>query len=414
MTERNRPTEDQVNSILQSKKRHRGNAACYPCNQRKVKCDMKRGQPNICTYTLKRMLSPEPSHNGTPKRLERESSVTTSDSPQVALDAPQLSGNVEGDSKSDSFLGENAAAPHLSRRLGDSEGTIKDDLVPLLGLCDRSNQYPFMNEGEDSDRVKELKNTLLTQSDVVSPIITDIDAFEIFLGRYLESCAGSDLSVAIPGGNQGAAHVVLLLAILAVGAQISDLSPQERRRVSRDFGMSSPKRVQSTARPSFHAQRLASFLLRSSPSSLQGLLVLATFLQNDGNSDAAWSLLGTIVRLAQSIRISPSWGVARRVSDSEKKSNKKLRMTIQQQDTMLSLCFDPPIVLAYSPQLKLEELDSNSKLNFQQVMWRFTTATLRFMARRTSLVNATTMHQQMQELEQITSQAKDHLRDKRH
>ncbi|KAK7522169.1 hypothetical protein IWZ03DRAFT_412325 [Phyllosticta citriasiana] len=126
-----------------------------------------------------------------------------------------------------------------------------------------------------SDRFYHLYRSI---SFPLSPIITDIDAFEIFLGRYLESCAGSDLSVAIPGGNQGAAHVVLLLAILAVGAQISDLSPQERRRVSRDF-----------ARPSFHAQRRANFLLRSSPSSLQGLLVLATFLQNDGNSDAAWS-----------------------------------------------------------------------------------------------------------------------------
>lgn len=78
------------------------------------------------------------------------------------------------------------------------------------------------------------------------------------------------------------------------------------------------------ARRSFHAQRLANFLLRSSPTSLQGLLVLSTFLQNDGNSDAAWSLLGTVTRLAQSIGLSPAWGVARRVSEAEKEYNKKL------------------------------------------------------------------------------------------
>ncbi|KAK7550728.1 hypothetical protein BKA81DRAFT_375909 [Phyllosticta paracitricarpa] len=400
MTERNRPTEDQVNSMLQSKKRQRGKAACYPCNQPKVKCDMK-GHPNICTYTLKRKHSSEPGHNGTPIRLECESSETTSDSPQVALDAPQLSGNVEGDSKSESFLGENAAAPHLSRRLGDGEGTIKDDLVPLLGLCNRSNQYPFMNEGEDSDRIKELKSTLPTQSDVVrfyhfywsisfplSPIVTDIDAFEIFLGCYLESCAESDLSIAFPGGNQGAAYVALLLAILAVGAQLSDLSPQERRRVSRDF-----------ASCEFLTPLVANKFARAArPRHLFAKL---------GNSDAAWSLLGTIVRLAQSIGPSTSCGVARRISDPEKESDKKLWLTIQQQDTILPLCFDRPIVLAYSPQLKLEELDSNSKLNFQQVLWRI-------MAQRTSLPNATTMHQQIQELEQITSLAEYDLRDKRH
>ncbi|KAK7542480.1 fungal-specific transcription factor domain-containing protein [Phyllosticta citribraziliensis] len=416
MSERTHPTEDQVNSVLQSKKRHRGKAACYPCNQRKVKCDMK-GHPNICTYGLKRKHSPEPGHDGTPKRLEREPSAAAAPgSPQVALDAPQAAGDVESHANPDSFLGENAAAPYLSRRLGDAEGTIKDDLVPLLGLCNGSNQYPFMNEGEGSDRVKELKSTLPTQHEVVrfyhfyrsisfplSPIVTDIDTFEVFLSRYLEGCAGSDLSVAIPGGNRGAAHVGLLLAILAVGAQLSDLSAQERRRISRDF-----------ARRSFHAQRLANFLLRPSPTSLQGLLVLAAFLQNDGNSDAAWSLLGTIVRLAQSIGLSPSWGVARRISDSEKESNKKLWMTIQQQDTILSLCYDRPTVLAYSPQLELQELATNSKLNFQEVMWRITTATLRIMAQRLSIPNATTMHQHIQELEQITLHSADHLRDKQH
>ncbi|KAK8218507.1 fungal-specific transcription factor domain-containing protein [Phyllosticta capitalensis] len=422
MSERNRPTEDQIKSVLDSKKRHRGKTACYPCNSRKVKCDMKqpcstclkRGHANICTYGLKRKqssLDAGPSRE--PKRLERNPS-TTPGSPQVALDGSQLSGNVDGATNPDSFLGENAAAPYLSRRLGDAENMIKDDLVPLLGLCNGSNQYPFMNEGEGSDRIKELKKTLPTQQEVVrfyhvyrsisfplSQIVTDIDAFEVFLGRYLESCAGSDLSAAIPGGNQGAAQVALLLAVLAVGAQLSDLSPQERRRLSRDF-----------ARRSFHAQRLANFLLRSSPTSLQGLLVLSTFLQNDGNSDAAWSLLGTVTRLAQSIGLSPAWGVARRVSEAEKEYNKKLWMTIQQQDTILSLCYDRPTVLAYSPQLGLEEPAVNAKLNFQQAMWRITTATLRIMAQRTSAPNTGTMYQHIQELEQIISQSEDHIQAK--
>ncbi|KAK8168258.1 hypothetical protein BKA80DRAFT_308050 [Phyllosticta citrichinensis] len=89
-------------------------------------------------------------------------------------------------------------------------------------------------------------------------------------------------------------------------------------------------------------------------------------------------------------------------------------MTIQQQDTILSLCYDRPTVLAYSPQLELQELVTSSKLNFQEVMWRITTATLRIMAQRTSIPNATTMHQHIQELEQITLHSADHLRDKQH
>lgn len=41
MPKRAHPTEDEVKRVLDAKKRHRGKGACYPCNQRKVKCNMK-------------------------------------------------------------------------------------------------------------------------------------------------------------------------------------------------------------------------------------------------------------------------------------------------------------------------------------------------------------------------------------
>lgn len=59
--------------------------------------------------------------------------------------------------------------------------------------------------------------------------------------------------------------------------------------------------LQPQARRSFHALRLANFLFRPSLDAIQALLIVGNTLQNTGQSDAAWALLGTTVRLAQTM-----------------------------------------------------------------------------------------------------------------
>lgn len=69
--------------------------------------------------------------------------------------------------------------------------------------------------------------------------------------------------------------------------------------------------LQLTARRSFQALRLANFLFRPSFDIIQTLLVLGNTLQNNGQSDAAWALLGTTVRLAQTLGLHTERSVAR-------------------------------------------------------------------------------------------------------
>ena len=105
-------------------------------------------------------------------------------------------------------------------------------------------------------------------------------------------------------------HISLLLATLAAGAHYSDIEYPQRLELATDFGISQVRmknnhdRVliqQSTARRSFHAFRLANFLFRPSMEIIQALLILGNTLQNMGQSDAAWALLSTTVRLAQTM-----------------------------------------------------------------------------------------------------------------
>jgi hypothetical protein len=51
----------------------------------------------------------------------------------------------------------------------------------------------------------------------------------------------------------------------------------------------------------FQALRLANFLLSPSLDAVHALLIIGHALQNGGQSECSWVLLGTTVRLAQSI-----------------------------------------------------------------------------------------------------------------
>ena len=51
----------------------------------------------------------------------------------------------------------------------------------------------------------------------------------------------------------------------------------------------------------FHCLRMSNFLLRPTLYVVQTYLLIVIVLQNDSEPDAAWAMLGTVIRLAQSI-----------------------------------------------------------------------------------------------------------------
>ncbi|KAL0264254.1 hypothetical protein SLS55_000201 [Diplodia seriata] len=248
MSKRSRFSEDEIKRVLAAKKRPRGKGACYPCNQRKVKCDMnnpcgtcvKRDHPDICVYNHndasetddRRQTLDHPSPLGHESRMSASAAASGADAP----------GN------STSFLGENSAASYL-RQMGGAESPIARDIVPALGLRNTRAQYPFINAETEDEKSRELAKLLPTHREVLSfyhvyravafplaPLIVDIGDFESHLGAYLERLAGSNpTGLTVTNEREEAARMALLLATLAAGAQYSERDALERRRISRDF-----------------------------------------------------------------------------------------------------------------------------------------------------------------------------------
>ena len=133
-----------------------------------------------------------------------------------------------------------------------------------------------------------------------NPILVDVDRFESDLCSYLNAHAWGEFRDPSRiserwSTSRSIGHISLLLATLASGAHYSDLEYPERSEASQEL-----------ARRSFQALRLANFLFRPSLDTIQALLILGNTIQNNGQSDAAWALLGTTVRLAQTLGLHTS------------------------------------------------------------------------------------------------------------
>jgi hypothetical protein len=139
-----------------------------------------------------------------------------------------------------------------------------------------------------------------------------MDRFESDLCTYLSAHSAGELRDQNNitdrwATDKSIGHISLLLATLAAGAHYSDIEYPHRLELATDFGRSSVTNCSShtmltiLVRRSFHALRLANFLFRPSLDTIQALLIIGNTLQNMGQSDAAWALLGTTVRLAQTI-----------------------------------------------------------------------------------------------------------------
>ncbi|OOO06197.1 hypothetical protein OAory_01018580 [Aspergillus oryzae] len=136
-----------------------------------------------------------------------------------------------------------------------------------------------------------------------NPILVDMGRFELDLFTYLNAYAAVEFESHSKSDkwtiDRSIAHISLLLATLSAGAYYSDLDLAQQSYICHDL-----------ARRSFQALRLANFLFRPSLDVVQALLVLDNMFQNNGQSDAAWALLGTTVRLAQTIGLHTERSIA--------------------------------------------------------------------------------------------------------
>ncbi|KAF2135234.1 uncharacterized protein K452DRAFT_41087 [Aplosporella prunicola CBS 121167] len=390
-------TAADVDRMIQERQHQRSRRACYPCARRKVKCDqhqpcktcLERSYPDLCSYDLKinhgaRLRHPRASHGPAPGHNERPSRRPSSPASPAVADEPRpiLPEHLgisrtpeEAVERETTFMGDNAVPSVIGSRSGQS--TTNTDIPMVLGLQNSLLYYPFM-EPLSADEIKqELYKCLPSYHEVQKyfylyrtmvypfmPIVTAIDEFEAYICTYLELAfhwepsTPEKLIMKHQGPYQAAGQISLLLATLASGVLYSDLAVGPRRDLAQRF-----------TRDSFQCLRLANFILAPSECMLESLLILGNVLQDVGQNDGAYAMLGTTVRLAESLGCHSSQRLSRLPFDKKQKRQRLWFSTVFS-DCLLSSCYDrPPATTLYRHSFS-SHIPETGVLGYLEAMYR--------------------------------------------
>ncbi|KAM0511800.1 hypothetical protein ACHAPE_009476 [Trichoderma viride] len=364
---------DEIDHILR-RKRKPTEKACYPCHRRKVRCNhaqpcstcQRRGHPEICSYSFsatkrrgKRRrpgvgdsLQDLPVAGGDSEEAVDDTLLTPSleppDSQSNAGNSPSFTNGEESTPADDTYQGDNSIVSMLRLRAVNptSSSRIRDARV-FFGLQNSVSSDSLFTVPTAQQRWETLVK-LSPQNEEFHrffpsyrhtaypfmPFLIDIDRFEVRVCKYLESCAAGELQdKSHPSdtwvGDEGVTFVALLLAILSCGSHFSTLPITQRSEASRDY-----------VRRAFQVLQLANYMLRPSLDAVQTLLILGNTLQNIGQSDGAWVLLGTTARLAQALGLHTEHGAGH--SESDIRNRRALWAAIVWQDCFLSVCHGRP------------------------------------------------------------------------
>ncbi|PYH95464.1 phenylacrylic acid decarboxylase [Aspergillus ellipticus CBS 707.79] len=397
----------EIDRVLRQKRNQREARACYPCRQRKVKCDStlpcrtcrRRGHPQICVYdkampgvkyarngsqqsrstaTAPRDVNRTPTVQPGPSDLEPQPQPAPRSQPVPHLQQGQYYANPvpssDGPDNELVYSGDNSVVSILRNRTQDANGSMAREVGSVLGLQNTYDCYPFMEFKTPHDRWRELLRIIPQRTELLkffhfyrlsaypfNPTLVDIERFELDVCSYLSALAAGELQDPARISERWATDrsvglISLLLATLASGAHYSDLEHLQRSELCQDF-----------SRRSFQALRLANFLFRPTMDIVQTLLIVGNTLQNNGQSDAAWALLGTTVRLAQTLGLHTERSMAH-FPDHVKCKARKLWFTVVWQDSLLCLCYDRTPIVSITGWTPDNSLFSRNELSYSEIM----------------------------------------------
>ncbi|KAG0647645.1 Repressor of drug resistance 1 [Hyphodiscus hymeniophilus] len=379
-------TPEEANRIIHSHRKVRYGTACWPCRQRKVKCDnkqpcencVKRDHANLCSYNPKNAKASTAAVAG----VKRPRSPGTGSDSSFKKDEDHWPRTTDDDDPDESrYLGQNSIAAFLSEETQAGEPSadgeqdvIRKDIMPILGLQISSAPYPFMSK-EHMEKIRhdigaalpsdrDVLKTFQIYKQIVQPfwgLLIDIEDFESKLCIYLDDRLSSAKNPAPTGKGVSSAWLGMLFAVLAVATNYTELSYHKRVATSQAF-------VQT----SFHCLRLSNFLIRPSLESLQALLILGFVLSNDMRAEASWAILGLTCRLAQALGLHRGPHESARISNTAANDlpRRKLWWTIVWQDSLLSLSFDrSPIAMMTRCQLPLGPTALSEGFNYTEAMY---------------------------------------------
>ncbi|KAG6164936.1 hypothetical protein E4U48_000564 [Claviceps purpurea] len=375
-------TPEEASRIIHSHRKVRYGTACWPCRQRKVKCDnqqpcencVKREHSNLCSYKPNRSVANKGASTSSSSaaaaaaaatagqkgrsRKRARSSSDGRDGSREAEDGGSWPGAIgisasldEYEPVGDRYLGQNSIPALLREQSSPNEKNdgvdVRHDMRSILGL-DTSAPFPLMSSqhlqklGQDisaelpSDR--EVMRLFRTYKEIPQPFwgfVYDIDDFEARLMVYLEDRSRNASSSVRSSQPVAASWLGTLFAVLAVASQYHESPYHVRTRDSQKY-----------IQISIHFLRLGNFLLRPSFDSIQALLLTSFVLLNDMKAEASWALTGLTCRLAQSLGLhratTPSEGRNGLPPDAKTKQmiRRRLWWTCVWHDTLTSLSFD--------------------------------------------------------------------------
>ncbi|GFP57585.1 hypothetical protein ACSS6W_010074 [Trichoderma asperelloides] len=395
------PEQKEIDRVLYLRRISQARS-CYPCRQRKVKCDhgqpcrtcQKRGHPEICSYTVGtpekrrgRRAKRATADGTTPQGTSASASANRAESEQQqGKERPSRQDSPQSEASSNQTpaaaplatateLASTVAAAPCSRApqancyrtmrrehyQGDSSvlamlhGSADSPAVemrrkagPVLGLHNTLEFYPFMKLKTIQERWAALLKLIPQKQEVLryfpshgatiyplNPVLIDPDDLESAYCDYLSALEAGELkdpNVFSPKWVCKAyiSRIALLLAALATSAHYSVMqSPRRRSEHCRDY-----------IQRAFDCLRLANYVLHPSLDVVQTLLIIGTVLQDVGQSDGAWVMLGTTVRVAQALGLHTL--TEAQLQEDKGKKKQALWDMICKQDCLLSLCHGRP------------------------------------------------------------------------
>lgn len=156
----------EIDRVLQSRRKNRESKACYPCRQRKVKCDStqpcrtcrRRGHPQICVYDIE--------HSG--RRVTGHASPVRQGFGTHVLPSQANLQQQQPDTPGTPYVysGDNSVMSILRHRTHDN-GSMAQEIGSVLGLQNTFSSYPFMDTRTAEDRWKGLLRIIPQRTEVL-------------------------------------------------------------------------------------------------------------------------------------------------------------------------------------------------------------------------------------------------------
>ncbi|KAL5090761.1 hypothetical protein Trisim1_004067 [Trichoderma cf. simile WF8] len=383
-------TKSEYDLMLVKRRRFRPAKACYPCRRRKVKCNLSqpcescniRGHPDLCDYTTP--IQANASDKTSNASEASKSHVVSDHEDAVATPAEDVSIGLYvdpvapydtklhlGPDSLPSLLAKyeslSSNPQHQERNCWQGAAfkppTNPQTIFELLCLQDSSTVSPFTNLWKPEDG-PEVVYIALPEDEAlrgyvhffqysllrILPFTINFPQFEAALSEFLhQRSKHPEEALQNPPSACTLTWFGLLFSILACGAQLG--SDQESELI----------KARVFACCGFQCLRMSNFLSFPDIHTIQALILLANFLQNQANAGASWSILGLTIRLAQTLGL--HWSPDPDTVDADQRDEATVKYYIWRsliwQDTLVSLCYGRPSCITVMDEIPSESSASS-------------------------------------------------------